>query len=170
MECLKGIWTTEKLTYKGDFYQFHNYPISHSSLKLPNRPHPLIFQGGNFLNVRENGANVCDYHFVNGNTLKGFQDQIADVKESARNASPEAQDRFAVNGFAIIKETKEETTQFLCEIQGRADKEVVEAFGSAVKHAGASTAEKKGMRADSKFGDLVRYNDGFKTKLIGTKE
>jgi alkanesulfonate monooxygenase len=26
------------------------------------------------------------------------------------------------------------------------------------------------MWADSKFEDLVQYNDGFKTKLIGTKE
>lgn len=44
------------------------------------------------------------------------------------------------------------------------------AFGDAVKQAGSSTGNKKGMWADSKFEDLVQYNDGFKTKLIGTKE
>jgi alkanesulfonate monooxygenase SsuD/methylene tetrahydromethanopterin reductase-like flavin-dependent oxidoreductase (luciferase family) len=46
----------------------------------------------------------------------------------------------------------------------------VEAFGDAVKQAGSSTANKTGMWANSKFEDLVQYNDGFKTKLIGTAE
>ena len=44
----------------------------------------------------------------------------------------------------------------------------IEAFGDAVKNGGASTANKTGMQADSKFEDLVQYHDGFKTKFIGT--
>jgi FMNH2-dependent dimethyl sulfone monooxygenase len=39
-----------------------------------------------------------------------------------------------------------------------------------VKSAGQSTGDKKGMWADSGFEDLVQYNDGFKTRLIGTPE
>ncbi|KAE9362609.1 bacterial luciferase-like protein [Stipitochalara longipes BDJ] len=170
IECLRGIWTQEKFTYKGDFYQFHDYPLSPKPLNLPNRPHPLIFQGGNSIDARENGANVSDYYFMNGNTLEGFQEQIADVRERARKVGREHEIRFAVNGFAIVKETEAEAIQLLSEIQGKADKEAVEAFGDAVKQAGSSTGNKKGMWADSKFEDLVQYNDGFKTKLIGTKE
>ena len=48
--------------------------------------------------------------------------------------------------------------------------EAVEGFGAAVKQAGASTADKTGMWADSSFEDLVQYNDGFRTQLIGTPE
>ena len=107
---------------------------------------------------------------MNGNTLEGFQEQIADVKERARKAGREDQIRFAVNGFAIVKETEAEAIQLLQEIQGKADKDAVNAFSDAVKQAGASTGNKKGMWADSKFEDLVQYNDGFKTKLIGTRE
>lgn len=107
---------------------------------------------------------------MNGNTLEGFQEQIADVRERARKVGREREIRFAVNGFAIVKETEAEAIQLLSEIQGKADKEAVQAFGDAVKQAGSSTGEKKGMWADSKFEDLVQYNDGFKTKLIGTKE
>ena len=107
---------------------------------------------------------------MNGNTLEGFQEQIADVKERARKLGREDQIHFAVNGFAIVKETEAEAIQLLQEIQGKADKEAVNAFGDAVKQAGSSTSNKKGMWADSKFEDLVQYNDGFKTKLIGTKE
>jgi alkanesulfonate monooxygenase len=107
---------------------------------------------------------------MNGNTLEGFQEQIADVKERARKLGREEEIHFAVNGFCIVKETEAEAIELLAEIQGKADKEAVAAFGDAVKQAGASAQGKKGMWADSKFEDLVQYNDGFKTKLIGTKE
>jgi hypothetical protein len=36
--------------------------------------------------------------------------------------------------------------------------------------AGQSTSDKKGMWADSSFEDLIQYNDGFRTGLIGTAE
>ncbi|KAE8445444.1 hypothetical protein EG329_013457 [Mollisiaceae sp. DMI_Dod_QoI] len=170
IECLKGIWTAEKFTYKGDFYQFHDYPLSPKPISSPGRPHPLIFQGGNSLDARDNGAHVSDYYFMNGNTLEGFQEQIADVRERARTVGREHEIKFAVNGFVIVRETEAEAIRVLEEIQGKADTEAVNAFGDAVKQAGSSTGEKKGMWAESKFEDLVQYNDGFKTKLIGTKE
>lgn len=108
---------------------------------------------------------------MNGNTLDGFREQIADVRERAVKFGRKAEDiRFAVNGFAIVRDTEAEAIRVLGEIQGKADAEAVNAFGDAVKQAGSSTSNKKGMWADSKFNDLVQYNDGFKTKLIGTKE
>lgn len=108
------------------------------------------------------------YYFINGNTIEGFQEQIADIKERARKLGREDKIHFVVNGFAIVKETEEEAVQLLSEIQGKADKEAVNAFADATKQACSSTGTKKGMWADSKFEDLVQYNDGFKTKLIGT--
>lgn len=136
----------------------------------PGRPHPEIFQGGNSIDARENAATVSDYYFMNGNTLDGFQTQIADVKQRAEREGRIHQVKFAVNGFIIARETEEEAIRVLQEIQGKANKEAVEAFGEAVKSAGASTSNKTGMWANSKFEDLVQYNDGFKTKLIGTPE
>src|SRR5699024_9371705 len=46
----------------------------------------------------------------------------------------------------------------------------VEGFRQSVQEAGASTKDGKGMWAGSSFEDLVQYNDGFKTRLIGTPE
>lgn len=62
IECLKGIWTQEKFTFKGDFYQFNDYPLQPKPLVLPNRPYPEIFQGGNSDDARANGAAVSDYY------------------------------------------------------------------------------------------------------------
>jgi FMNH2-dependent dimethyl sulfone monooxygenase len=58
----------------------------------------------------------------------------------------------------------------LGEIVDKANVEQVEGFRQAVQQAGASAADKKGMWAESSFEDLVQYNDGFKTQLIGTAE
>lgn len=107
---------------------------------------------------------------MNGNTLTGFQEQIADVRARAKAAGRENRVKFALNGFVICRETEAEAMRVLREIQGKADAEAVEGFRQEVANAGASTANKTGMWADSKFEDLVQYNDGFKTKSIGTKE
>ena len=166
--CLKGIWTEDAFNFKGDFYQFNDYPLKPKPVSKPGRPYPEIFQGGNSIDARENAAAVSEYYFMNGNTLEGFQEQIADVKERAKQHGREGQVKFAVNGFVIVRETEEEAVRVLQEIQGKADTEAVEAFRDQVQNAGASTANKTGMWASSKFEDLVQYNDGFKTKLIGT--
>ena len=107
---------------------------------------------------------------MNGNTLEGFQSQIADVRKRAKEQGREGQIKFALNGFVICRDTEEEAHRVLAEIQGKADVEAVEGFRQQVQNAGASSKEGKGMWSDSKFEDLVQYNDGFKTKLIGTKE
>jgi len=172
IEALKGIWTagSEGFTYGGDFYQYRQYKLSPQPLKWEGREHPEIFQGGNSDDARDNGAQVSDWYFMNGNDLEGFRSQISDVKARAKKVGREQHVRFAVNSFVILRNTEEEAIQVLKEIQGKADTEAVEAFRDAVQQAGASTGNKKGMWADSKVEDLVQYNDGFKTKLIGTKE
>ena len=158
IECLKGIWTNEKFTYKGDFYQFHDYPLKPKPLNLPGRPYPEIFQGGNSDDAKNNAGTVSDYYFMNGNTLEGFQSQIADVRERA--AKNDHQIKFAINAFVICRETEEEAWATLAEIQGKADLDAVEGFRQQVQNAGASTKNNSGMWANSKAKDLVQYNDG----------
>ena len=69
IQCLKGIWTEDKFTFKGDFYQFHDYPLRPKPLEIPGRRHPEIFQGGNSIDARENAAIASDYYFMNGNSM-----------------------------------------------------------------------------------------------------
>ncbi|KAL1623426.1 hypothetical protein SLS54_004415 [Diplodia seriata] len=170
IECLRGIWTHDAFTYKGDFYQFHDYPLKPKPVPLPGRLHPEIFQGGNSVDARDNAGAVSDVYFMNGNTLEGFLEQIADVRERARRHGRAGKVSFAVNGFVIVRETEAEAVRVLREIQGKADPLAVEGFRQQVANAGAASKEGGGMWADSSFEDLVQYNDGFKTKLIGTKE
>lgn len=95
-------------------------------------------------------------------------EQIVDVRDHARDAGREV--KFGLNGFIIARDTEAEARDTLREIVDKANRPAVEGFKAAVQHAGNSTADKRGMWVDSTFEDLVQYNDGFRTQLIGTPE
>lgn len=165
IEALKGIWTQDSFTYRGDFYRFSNYSLKPKPLQ---QPHPEIFQGGSSRAARDNAATVSDWYFTNGNTVEGIQAQVDDIR--AKAAVNHHQVKIGVNAFVIARDTEEEAKAVLKEIIDKANPEAVNAFGHEVKNAGAASPEREGNWAKSSFEDLVQYNDGFKTNLIGTPQ
>jgi len=163
IEVVKGIWTQDHFTYKGDFYRFNDYTLSPKPLQ---KPHPEIFQGGSSRAARDNAASVSDWYFTNGNTLEGIQAQVDDIQAKAKANKHKV--RIGVNAFVIARDTEEEAKAVLADIIKHAHVEAVHAFGSAVQEAGKASPEREGNWAKSTFEDLVQYNDGFKTNLIGT--
>ncbi|MFE8647024.1 dimethylsulfone monooxygenase SfnG [Sphingomonas sp. NCPPB 2930] len=165
IEALKGIWTQDNFTYKGDFYRFNNYTLSP---KPTQKPHPEIFQGGSSRAARDNAAAVSDWYFTNGNTPDGLKAQIDDIQAKARANGHTV--RIGVNAFVIARDTEEEAQAVLADIVAHAHVEAVQAFGDAAKQAGKASPEGEGNWARSTFEDLVQYNDGFRTNLIGTPQ
>jgi FMNH2-dependent dimethyl sulfone monooxygenase len=162
---LKGIWTQDNFSFKGEFYEINNFTLKPKPLQ---QPHPEIFQGGNSRAAQENAGAVSDWYFMNGNTPEGHRSQIENVRRLAAEHGRRV--RFGANAFIIARETEREAHEELERVIVHADHEAVEAFGHAVKQAGQASPEGKGMWQDSKFRDLVQYNDGFRTNLIGTPE
>jgi len=132
------------------------------------RPNPELFQGGNSAAARENAGRYSDWYFSNGKDYDGVTEQLVDVRRVARENDREV--KFGLNGFIIARDTEAEAKDTLREIIAKANRPAVEGFKNAVQQAGASTASKDGMWADSTFEDLVQYNDGFRSQLIGTPE
>jgi dimethylsulfone monooxygenase len=165
ISVIRSLWTEEETTFKGDFYRINGAPLKPKPVQ---KPSPPIFQGGNSKAAKEMAARVSDWYFMNGNTTEGFKNQIEEVKALAEKEGRTL--KYAANGFVIVRDTEEEAVQVLRDIVSNADVEAVEGFGEAVKEAGQSSKEKEGMWANSTFEDLVQYNDGFKTGLIGTAE
>jgi FMNH2-dependent dimethyl sulfone monooxygenase len=166
IRIMKGMWNEDEFTFYGDFYHLENAPM------LPKPVHNIpVFQGGGSKAARRMAGRVTDVLFMNGNTNEGFTSIMNDVKAEAQRVGRDASEvRFGANGFAIVRDTEEEAVETLRDIITNADVEAVKGFGEAVKHAGRSSSEKEGMWANSSFEDLVQYNDGFKTGLIGTPE
>ena len=165
IRAIKGIWTEDNFTFLGDFYRFHNYSPKPKPLQ---QPHPPIFQGGSSRAARDMAARVSDWYFTNGNTLEGIKAQVDDIR--AKAAQDGHQVKIGVNAFIIARDTEAEARAVLDEIIEKANPEAVKAFGHEVKQAGKASPEGEGNWAKSTFDDLVQYNDGFKTNLIGTPE
>ncbi|ALG06773.1 dimethylsulfone monooxygenase SfnG [Kibdelosporangium phytohabitans] len=166
IRVLREIWTSEHAEFAGDFYRLHDFDLKPKPLSGPGRPHPEIFQGGNSSAARRMAGRVSDWYFSNGKDFDGVTEQIDDVRAAAEGRAV----RFGLNGFLIARDTEKEARETLREIVAKANVEAVHGFRDAVAQAGQSTADRKGMWADSSFEDLVQYNDGFRTRLIGTPE
>ncbi|HWC80125.1 MAG TPA: dimethyl sulfone monooxygenase SfnG [Pseudonocardiaceae bacterium] len=168
IRVLRESWTQDNAEFAGDFYRLRGYDLKPKPVEVPGRAHPEVFQGGNSTAARTMAGRVSDWYFSNGKDFDGITEQIADVNASARQHNRSV--RFGLNGFLIARDTEREARETLREIVAKANVEAVHGFRDAVAQAGGSTSDRKGMWADSSFEDLVQYNDGFRSKLIGEPE
>ena len=168
IRALRGIWTEDSFNLRGDFYRITDFSLKPKPVQTP---HPEIFQGGNSKAARAMAARVSDWYFMNGNSLEGVRAQVGEIRAAAASAPGGGRRvRFGLNAFIIARDTEREAREVLREIIAKADVEAVNGFGEAVKQAGKAAPEREGMWSDSSFDDLVQYNDGFKSGLVGTPE
>lgn len=178
IRVLRGLWTEQEYSQSGKYYNINEFTLNPAPVDVPGRAHPEIFFGGNSTAAQATAGRVADWYFSNGKDLEGFKDNIAGVVaaagESGRGAAGGPGSlpfpRFGLNGLVIARDSEKEARDTLREIVAKAHRPAVEGFRDAVQEAGPSTKDGKGMWADSTFEDLVQYNDGFKTQLIGTPE
>ena len=98
IRALKGIWTQDDFTFKGDFYRFDNY-----SLKPKPLGQPEIFQGGSSRAARDMAARVSDWYFTNGNTVEGIKAQVDDIRaKAAANGHTVKVGNYVVEGHVPI--------------------------------------------------------------------
>jgi len=164
IRCLRGIWTQDEFTFAGDFYRFRNFSLK----PKPIEPLPEIFQGGSSRAARDMAARVSDWYFTNGNTPEEIAKQVNDLRRKAADANHAV--KVGVNAFAVARKTEEEARAVVQEIIDKAIPDAVNAFGHEVKNAGQASPEREGNWAKSTFNDLVQYNDGFRSNLIGTPQ
>lgn len=165
IKTLKGIWTQDNFSFQGKYYTFNNYTLKPKPIQKPTIE---VFQGGSSRAARDMASRVSDWYFTNGNTVEEIKKQIDDIKEKAKQHNHEV--KIGVNAFIIARDTEKEAQAVLQEIIHKANIEAVHAFSDATKEAGAASKEGEGNWAKSSFEDLVQYNDGFKTNLIGTPQ
>ncbi|ENX49586.1 MULTISPECIES: dimethylsulfone monooxygenase SfnG [Acinetobacter] len=165
IRSIKGIWTTDNFSFDGKYYQFKDYTLKPKPIQKPSIE---VFQGGSSRAARDMASRVSDWYFTNGNTVEEIQKQVDDIRAKAQTNNHQV--KIGVNAFIIARDTEAEAQAVLQEIIDQANIEAVNAFDDATRQAGAASPEGEGNWAKSTFEDLVQYNDGFKTNLIGTPE
>ncbi|TIW87382.1 MAG: LLM class flavin-dependent oxidoreductase, partial [Mesorhizobium sp.] len=76
IRALRGIWTEDSFTFRGDFYRFNEYSLK----PKPPQPLPEIFQGGSSRAARDMASRVSDWYFTNGNTPAEIAKQVDDIQ------------------------------------------------------------------------------------------
>lgn len=166
IQAVQGIWREPEFTFKGDFYRFHNYSLKPKPLD----PLPQVFQGGSSRAARDMAARYSDWYFTNGNTPEGLKAQVDDIRGKELANGKEKRTKIGINAFGIVRETEAEAKAVLAEILDKAIPEAVRGFHHEVQNAGNASPEREGNWAKSTFQDLVQYNDGFRSNLIGTPQ
>ena len=115
IRALRGIWTEDSFTFRGDFYRFNDYSLKPKPLD----PLPEIFQGGSSRAARDMAARVSDWYFTNGNTPEEIKKQVDDIR--AKAAANDHSVKIGVNAFAIARETEAEARAVLDEIIAKAE-------------------------------------------------
>jgi dimethylsulfone monooxygenase len=164
IRAVRGIWTQDSFNFRGDFYRFTDYSLK----PKPAQPLPEIFQGGSSRAARDMASRVSDWYFTNGNTPEGIKAQVDDIRAKAAVNGHAV--KIGVNAFAVVRDTEAEARAVVAEIIEKANPDAVRAFAHEVKNAGKASPEGEGNWAKSTFEDLVQYNDGFRSNLIGTPE
>ena len=157
--------------FRGDFYRLHDFDL---------KPKPLDAAAGAHTRRSSRAATPpprgawpagCrDWYFANGKDFDGIAEQIADVDDAAADAADRTV-KFGVNGFMIARDT---------EAEARDDAARDHRQGQPRGRRGLRRGGQAGRPVDRRtrracgrtrtFADLVQYNDGFRTGLIGTPE
>jgi FMNH2-dependent dimethyl sulfone monooxygenase len=163
IRVLRGVWSQDGFTHEGKHFTTRDV-----TFRPQPRHQPEIFQGGNSTAAQARAGRVSDWYFMNGTSFAGAAEQVSDVRAQAAVNGREL--RFGLNGFAVVRDTRAAAEAVVEEIIAKADAGKVEGFRAAVQEAGNATRDRKGMWSDSEFRDLVQYNDGFRTGLVGTPD
>ena len=167
LQVLRKIWTEDDVEFRGDFYRIHDFTLKPKPLNSPSGPNPEIFQGGNSTAARATAAGTPT------GTSPTARTSTASPSRSSRCATTPAsvgrEVSFGLNGFIIARDTETEARDTLREIIAKANARRCRASATPSSRR-ATRRRTSGMWADSSFEDLVQYNDGFRTQLIGTPE
>ena len=166
---LRKIWTEDDVDFRGDFYRIHDFTLKPKPLNTPERPNPEIFQGGNSTAARRNGGRYSDWYFSNGKDFDGVTEQVVEVRDHAREREP----RGAVRAQRLHHRPRHREGS-----EGHPPRDHRQ--GQPARRRGLPRRRAAGRQLDRRqaaacgrtpsFEDLVQYNDGFRTQLIGTPE
>ena len=166
---VREMWTSEHAEFNGDFYRLHDFDLKPKPIEVAGSPAPRDLPGRQLERGPTDGRPRLGLVLQQRQGLRRRQRADRRRQRRGRAAQPHREVR-AERVHDRPRHREAEARETLREVIAKADRPAVEGFGSAVTTAGQSTSDKKGMWADSSFEDMVQYNDGFRTQLIGTPE
>lgn len=100
---VKGLWTQPHFSFSGNFYQVDDVSLT----PLPRqKPHPIIYLGGESEDAQRLAAKLADVYLINGRPVAETKILVDQVRELGVTQGRDLQ--FGVSAFVICRETKAE--------------------------------------------------------------
>ncbi|SET27389.1 FMNH2-dependent dimethyl sulfone monooxygenase [Oceanobacillus limi] len=159
LEVVKGLWTNEKFSYDGKFYQIENTVLSPKPIQ---RPNPVLYAGGESEKGKQVITSHCDAYVMHGGTVEEVGTKIQDMKDRRIKSEKEPLQSFGMAAYVICRDTEEEAQEELKRITTVKDKRGYAGF--------KDFTSKSELEQQIQLQDYSVSNRGLRPNLVGTPE
>lgn len=159
VDILKGLWTEESFSYKGDYYQIENTNLFPKPVQ---RPNPILYAGGESVAGKNLISDVCDAYVMHGGTPEEIKKKIDDMKQRriTRHSTPFSS--FGMAAYVICRDTEEEAQEELARITNTKESDGYAGFDDFTS--------KSQLEHKLNLYDYSVSNRGLRPNLVGTPE
>ncbi|MDF1503601.1 LLM class flavin-dependent oxidoreductase [Roseisolibacter sp. H3M3-2] len=115
LEVLDGAWRESGFSYAGKYYRSEETVLSPKPLRLPGRPRPTLYAGGESEAAKSLIAARCDAYVMHGDPVDVIAARVADLR-ARRDALGLPPLTFGMAAYAIVRSTEEEARRELARI------------------------------------------------------
>ncbi len=160
IRVVKGMWTEERFTLQGDYFQVEDAVLEP---KPAAEPWPTVYAGGESEAGKEMISSLCDAYVMHGDPPHRVERRIRDMRRR-REAHGGPPMTFGVSGFVVVRDTEEEVREELARITS------VEAGDAAGYHSFQDWVDGTELEKELSAEDYAVSNRGLRSGLVGTPE
>ena len=159
IEILKGLWSEDTFSYQGKFYQIEQAKLSPKPVQ---RPHPILYAGGESEKGKQIISSLCDAYVIHGHTVGEAKAKISDMKSRRKEAGREPFKTIGMAAYVICRDTEEEAQEELKRIT---------TVNNLSGYAGFKDfTSKSELEHQIQLQDYSVSNRGIRPNLVGTPE
>ncbi|KUP08109.1 alkanesulfonate monooxygenase [Bacillus coahuilensis p1.1.43] len=158
LEVMKGLWKSENpFSYDGNYYSIEN---SHLYPKPVQKPHPVLYAGGESEKGKNTIIEHCDAYVMHGGTVSEIREKVNDMKQRRSKTTTIPLSSFGMAAYVICRDTEEEALEELRRIT-----HVVDSSGYVGYN---DFTTKSQLEQKIKLQDYSVSNRGLRPNLVGT--
>ncbi len=102
LEVVSGMWSEERFSFRGDYYQIEDARLEPKPLR---RPRPTIYAGGESPAAKDLISSSCDAYVMHGDPPERVAEKIADMRRRREDLGLPPM-RYGVAGYAVCRDTE----------------------------------------------------------------
>lgn len=112
LDVLHGAWSKPSITYHGKYYQVDDLIVQPKPLTSRDRPHPVLYAGGESDAAKSLITRACDAYVMHGDPPDRVAPKVADMQRR-REAAGFRPMQYGMAAYAIVRDTEEEAQREL---------------------------------------------------------